>query len=93
LLRKQLIQSQRQVTTKNGENDNLLQKINSLSTTLAETTQDLRGVETKLANQNQIISKLEEDKVSLTGINQAYREFVEELTEPGMAEEIIKKTV
>ena len=60
---------------------------------MAETTQDLRGAETKLANQNQTISKLEEDKVSLTRINQAYREFVEGLTEPGMAEKIIKKAV
>jgi predicted nucleic acid-binding Zn-ribbon protein len=59
-----------------------------LNHTVTEWEKDKEQLTTQLNQINQTIPKLEEDNNFLNRINSAYREFIEELTEPGMAEKI-----
>jgi len=74
------------------EYEELLTEKGNLNTTLTETIQNLTDARSEITERDGAIGKLEEDNKFLTGTNRAYREFIEELTGPGIAEKIVKKS-
>jgi chromosome segregation ATPase len=75
-----------------AEYEELLTEKGNLNATLTKVTQNLTEAESKITERDEVIGKLEEDNKFLTATNQTYREFIEELTGPGMAEKIVKKS-